>query len=97
MSKVITPTVGRIVWFRPKRTDNIFRDGLSADQPFSAMIIYVHSDRKVNLDVVGHTGFHWMRPETLLIQPGDDRPQVGDINFCEWMPYQVGHYSMGFL
>jgi len=82
---VITPTVGRKVWYRPARTEGIARNG---EQPLDATIVSVHNDRTVNLVVFDATGELHKRPGTLLLQ-GDEQ-YVPVTGYCEWMPYQVG-------
>jgi hypothetical protein len=80
---IITPTVGRVVWFVPHGSliDEKF-------QPCAAIVAYVHSDRLVNLTVFAHNG--GSRPETsvTLVQEGDNKPESG--HYCKWMPYQIG-------
>jgi|SRR5579863_5750284 len=86
---MITPTVGRIVWYRP---DMQHRDelaqmvaGYGSDQPMAAQVCYVHSDRMVNLDVTDYEGHHHPRTSVVLVQEGDATPNG---QFCMWMPYQ---------
>lgn len=79
---MIKPTVGRVVHF--------WQHGSSHgthDQPEMAQIVYVHSDRCVNLVIHDHVGV--ARPQTSveLLQDDDPRP---DWSFCEWMPFQKG-------
>lgn len=74
---VISPTIGRMVWFWPVG---------NMAQPYSAQVVYVHDDRKINIAYYDHNGHAACAQEVLLIQEGDERPISG---FCEWMPYQV--------
>ncbi len=77
MSEVITPTVGRIVWYFPPHTT----------VPWPAIIVAVHSDALV--DVCHFTpGGCYPRTSVLLVQPGVTAP-ANDLGRCEWMPYQV--------
>jgi hypothetical protein len=78
---MIKPTVGRIVWYRQL-------DGVHDEQPFAAILTYVHSDRLVNLVVFDHFGIGKTRASVQLVQEGDPTPEVG--GYAEWMPYQIG-------
>lgn len=80
---MITPTVGRVVWFYPS--------GHKANaQPLAAIVAHVWSDTCVNLAVFDANGKALDAPPTsvLLLQDGNERPSGG--HFCEWMPYQKG-------
>lgn len=93
MTKVITPTVGRKVWYR--------HDGYSAtgidgglvypvsygNQPMDATVIYVWGDRTVNLSITDHAGNTFALSSVTLVQEGDATPGG---RYCEWMPYQRG-------
>ena len=80
MSDVITPTVGRRVWF--------WSSSPSAQvQPYDAGIAYVHSDRMINISWSDHQGNMRSQTSVPLVQPGDLKPSAF---YCEWMPYQVG-------
>ena len=81
---VITPTIGRIVWF----WENVETRDLEHAQPEAAVVTYVHSDRCVNLTVFDHNGFPRSVTSVELRQPGDQTFPQGF--FCEWMPYQIG-------
>ena len=95
MSQVITPTIGRRVWYYPSDYDR----GLLHDkpesvieasdkmQPCDAGVCYVHGDRLVNLTVADHNGNLHKRTSVTLVQPGDEIPSDG--GFCTWMPYQM--------
>jgi hypothetical protein len=86
---MITPTIGRIVWYYPKGYP--LGDGektVNLSEPRAAVIVKVWSDRMVNLgywDPNGDTGAATSVP---LVQP-EDAPQNCGVGFCEWMPYQV--------
>jgi hypothetical protein len=56
-------------------------------QPCDAGVVYVHSDRLVNLFVTDHNGYTHRRTCVTLVQPGDAVPSGGA--YCEWMPYQT--------
>lgn len=78
---MITPSVGRVVWFRAP--------GLVQDaQPQAAIVAYVHDDRTVNLMVIGGTGIPQPLQCVTLVQDGD-AIEPGTC-YCEWMPYQKG-------
>ena len=77
---MITPTVGRIVWFHPEA-------GVSYTQPWAALVTYVHSATMVNLAVFNENGNPQSRTSVPLWQ-GDGGIPAG--MFCEWMPYQKG-------
>ncbi len=77
---MITPTVGRVVWF--------YQAGIPERiQPQAALIAFVHSDSLVNLAVFDANGVAEHRTSVLLYQGEGDRPES---EFCEWMPYQIG-------
>lgn len=79
--KVITPTIGRQVWFWNAAPSN------REEQPCAATVVYVWNDRMVNLQVIDHGGEARSRTSVPLRQPEDPTP--GGM-FCEWMPFQVG-------
>lgn len=74
---MITPTVGRVVWYHPEKPH---------EQPWAAIVTYVHSDRMVNLVVFDENGFGKPKTSVQLVQDSDGR----GLNYCEWMPYQKG-------
>jgi hypothetical protein len=85
---MITPTVGRVVWYRPQ--EHI--DGLTQHdpaQPMAAHVAYVWNDELVNLLVIDHGGKVHSRTSVPLIQEGGTCT-AGSSPFCEWMPYQKG-------
>ena len=75
---MITPTIGRVVWFWPA--------GAKVEQPFAATISYVHSDSMVNLSVIDANGNQFAATSITLVQ--DDANHA--LPFCQWMPYQKG-------
>lgn len=92
---MIKPTIGRRVWYWPSTSANAHRI-LAADppQPHDAGVVFVHNDRRVNLDVTDHMGRHYFVGNCYLWQSEDD-PDPGHImrpteDFAEWMPYQRG-------
>lgn len=84
MATIITPTVGRVVWFYP--------DGSTErSQPRAAIVAAVWGDRCVNLAVIEDNGVPMSHPPTavLLVQEGDARPVRADgtlARHCMWMP-----------
>ena len=80
---LITPTVGRVVWFYP----NGLRDVLTNAQPHAALVTYVHGDRMVNLAIFNADGVSYNRTSVVLVQEGDNNPDSWA--FCCWMPYQA--------
>ena len=55
---IIKPTVGRVLWYWPSTQD--IEAGMFAypgsDQPFTAQVVFVHSDRMINLLITDHGG-----------------------------------------
>lgn len=84
---MIKPTIGRKVWWWQHGENN-------AQQPEDATVVYVHSDRCVNLHVIDHNGN--ARPVTSahLVQPGDGEEGASHAKpvacYATWMPFQVG-------
>lgn len=82
---MITPAVGRIVWYFRGEDD----PGPSPEgQPLAAIVTHVHSDRLINLSVFDATGVPYSRCSVTLVQPGESPPTTG--RFANWMPYQIG-------
>jgi hypothetical protein len=87
---MIRPTVGRMIWYRPKPDEDISqRDG----QPLAAVVTGVHYDDDpvtnrtlVNVSVFGFngTGPHFRLGIAIS---EDNEPAPGE---CCWMPYQKG-------
>jgi hypothetical protein len=82
---MIMPTVGRIVWYTPPKSDTTtVRNG---GQPLAALIATVWSETSVNLAVFDANGVAANATSVPLLQDDPtDRPPEG--HFCEWMPYQ---------
>lgn len=98
-STVITPTVGRKVWFRQNGIKALQEAGVleylptplivnGGDQPLDATVVYVWNDRCVNLTILDHSGHPFIATSVPLLQDGDEKPASGF--YCEWMPYQKG-------
>lgn len=82
---MIKPTVGRIVWYRPGRHENI---GHRVGEPLAALIAGVNSDGDVNLTVSDVEGRTHSRFAVTLAQEGEAMDD--NYAYCEWMPYQKG-------
>lgn len=87
--KIIKPTIGRRVWYWPSEHDlsQEYMEQFDQSQAFDAGVVFVHSDREVNLVVSDHNATSYDRLHIPLIQPGDEKPVEG--GYCEWMPYQI--------
>lgn len=81
---MISPTVGRVVWYHPFPADPGPSPG---DQPLCALVTHVWSDTCVNLAIFDANGVAYSRTSVLLHQDGNPKPDRG---FCEWMPFQKG-------
>ncbi len=77
---MIKPTVGRVVWYWRATAD------LKNDQPYAAIVTYVHGDSLVNLVAFSKSGNMEAHDDVSLRQPED--PEWITTPFCEWMPYQ---------
>lgn len=75
---MITPTVGRIVWFYPHGSD------LHAS-PLAAIVTAVWTPTRVNLCVLSQEGVPYPTPpnQVLFVQDGGQRPESGRA-FCTW-------------
>lgn len=88
---IITPTVGRKVWFRPNGAtshNSVPFNIMNRNHPLDATVIYVWNDRLVNLLVIDHVGATHAIGSVELRQQNDSSDRQGW--YCEWMPYQVG-------
>lgn len=86
---VIPPTIGRVVWYTPSKSD--ISGGATADpspQKLKADVVYVWNDRLVNLFIVNTNGIPFARTSVQLAQEGDPFPTDG--GYCSWMPFQLG-------
>lgn len=88
MSKLIKPTVGRVVHYVPSKADHINHN----DQPLAAIITYVWNDRMVNLVVFDSNGVPQNRTSVTLSQPDDLHIPFG--SYCQWMEYQIGQAAL---
>lgn len=103
MSKVITPSVGRKVWYRPSKNDLLGPGGMvcsanmqdpTSGQPLDATVLAVWGDRCVNVLVLDIAGKPFTKMSVRLLQEGDEKPKDPEGNnvggYVEWMPYQQG-------
>lgn len=79
---MIVPTIGRVVWYWPGKSEPIAQGG---DQALAALVAHVWSDRCINIAGFDANGNHFARTSVLLVQDGAPRPSA---QFAEWMPYQ---------
>lgn len=83
---VISPTVGRVVWYRPSDEDHKHL-AVNGDQPLVALVTTVWTDRMVNIAGFDANGVSFARTSVTLVQQGDIPPPY---QYVEWMPYQIG-------
>lgn len=82
---MITPSIGRVVWFTPYTSTDSRHD---KRQPLPALISYVWNDRLVNLAVFDQNGNSiGGATSVILLQDNDPKPEMG--YFASWMPYQI--------
>ena len=79
---MISPTIGRVVWFHPAGEQ-------IGDQPHAALVVYVHNDRLINVAAFDKHGNSYACQQVRLVQEGETRPSQGE-NYAEWIPYQIG-------
>lgn len=84
MSNVITPTVGRKVWYRPGPQDSAMVQ--INGQPLDATVVAVWNSGYVNLVIFDAYGEKFSRTSIQLLQDGDETPEGR--SYAEWMPYQ---------
>lgn len=90
---IITPTIGRKVWYIHDNCQTIAADGGLVNpvsyghQPMDATVIYVWDDRMVNLRITDHAGNTFALNSVTLVQEGDSAPAY---RHCIWMPHQLG-------
>lgn len=74
---MITPTVGRVVWYYPGGAVQ-----KSEGQPNAALVACVCDDGKVNLGYFDASGNAQSDQCIVLVQAGEPIPECGP--FCEW-------------
>lgn len=82
---MITPTIGRIVWFTPSINGDPRRD---VTQLLAGIVSYVWSERMVNLNVFHQEGGISSYESVPLLQDTD--PLISYGYYAQWMPYQIG-------
>jgi len=82
---MISPTIGRVVWFWPALADP---EDLAPDQPNAAIVTYVWGDSMVNLAVFDANGIQRGETSVTLLQDDEEAPAYG--RYASWMPYQKG-------
>lgn len=82
---MISPTVGRVVWFHPHVDAGRDPNG----QPLAAIVAKVIDDRKVNLTVSNADGSTFGAQHVTLLQDGDVLTDPTE-PYAEWMPFQKG-------
>ena len=86
---MITPTVGRQVWFWPSKEKVVeMQPAFDRTQPMAATVTWVWDDRRVNLAVLDQNAKPYPMIGVTLLQD-DDKPKP-DESYAEWMPYQKG-------
>lgn len=93
---MISPTVGRKLWFIPSLADitvhgyKTLPDPIdpTSTQPLDATVIAVHDIITVNVLIVDVEGNLYHQDSCLLVQ--DDKTIIApNESYCEWMPYQI--------
>jgi ribulose-5-phosphate 4-epimerase/fuculose-1-phosphate aldolase len=79
---MIKPTIGRVMWYWPRKD-------YRGDQPWAAIVTYVHSDNMVNLTTYNADGHNIPASSVPVVQDGSPF-LAGDSPYVEWMPYQIG-------
>lgn len=79
---IITPTIGRVVWFYP----NGQADLDAKRQPYATLVAYVHNQSSINIGGFDSSGYPIARQHIRLLQEGE--VTEGLRAFCCWMPYQ---------
>jgi hypothetical protein len=80
---IIKPTIGRIVWYKPRLSM-----GFGPEVILAAIITSVHKDDVINIAAFSPDGNIMPKTGVYLAQEGVDHPFKD--NYAMWMPYQVG-------
>jgi hypothetical protein len=78
---VITPTVGRIVWFYK------YVAGQGHKGPTAAIVTTTHGDTMVSICTFPHGRDPVPISSVRLVQ---DDAEIPEFDYCAWMPYQKG-------
>lgn len=85
---LITPSVGRVVYFHPHDRHPEMR-WVDRNQPMAAIVALVNSDTNLNLTVFDQEGNSFAVQNVTLVHDIDAGP-IPDAHFAFWMPYQLG-------
>jgi hypothetical protein len=89
---MITPTVGRLVWYYPSNRENLEvlmnSDGSMKKDPLVAVVLAVHSDTQVNILVFSAYGQSRFVSKAQLWQGEGEAPSTKERGYACWMPYQ---------
>ena len=80
---MITPTVGRVVWYFP--------EGKPEGKPYpvyTALVAHVWGDEMINIAYFDSNGIPGSATSVYLQQDGGEDHTA--VPHCEWMPYQKG-------
>ena len=80
------PSIGRMVWYWPSAGSALGGSSILSSQPFSATIVFVHSDGMVNLSVMDHFGERYPRSYVPLFNGEGERPKAP---FCVWPSFKT--------
>ena len=86
---MIKPTVGRVVYYKPRAVLDVAMVQTHDEQPLRADIIAVSSDTSVNLDVIDAAGNHFAMYDVFFAHNTTDET-TPDGGYAYWMPYQKG-------
>lgn len=79
---MIVPTIGRVVWYYSS-------EHRSGEQPWPALICYVHDNRLINLGGFRADGTPFDARDVYLVQEEDEvTPPASYARRRRWMPYQ---------
>lgn len=78
---MIIPSIGRVVHFWPEKPTR------PEQQPFPALICYVHDERKINVGGYTDDCVPFGAPDIALLQDDDVAPDEGP--YATWMQYQI--------
>jgi hypothetical protein len=70
------------MWYWPEKKQR-------SDQPWAAIVTYVHGDHMVNLSVWNNESHPIGKTSVPIVQDGSPHT-ASDSPYVEWMPFQVG-------
>lgn len=80
---IITPTIGRKVWYWPFPTER----SESGTQPFDATVAFVHPTGTINVAIISELGYAMTPRHHVRLRNTPEEAQPGE---CSWMPWQAG-------